>query len=193
MKKVSRKPVASTPAVATPAPTAPAKEASLDNSLVKAQMEEEQQQAPTTDTPTLDEASSTGASALADELEKLAEGLTYISESDSDFTGVTIEANELSEGGAATEAELREGLDLAPEAALSIMSADDFWEYYTDESIHGEDAKRFVALRELLEDKLTGVQFVKHDGDEDWQKFIYLVGRAESGDLVGLRAESVET
>ncbi len=169
-----------------------------DNSSVQDQMLEEQQEVVQdgVETDVLDEAAKQGdnpAAELADQLQALTAGLTYISESDSEFTGEVMEG-ELGAEGAASEQELRAGMDLAPEKALTILDADTFWSYYTDASIHGaETAKRFADLRATLEDKLEGVQFVKVDGDEDWQKFIYLVGRADTGDLVGLKAESVET
>jgi len=136
----------------------------------------------------------TSAAELADELEGLAADLFYVSESDDTFSAATLKGTEGATG-AATADEIRDALGLDPKAAVTILDAHDFfWEYYTDASIHGEaEAARFQALHDRMIEGLTEIRFVKTDGAEDWEKIVHLIGRHESGALVGLRSTGVET
>lgn len=182
-------------ATAAVAPTV----APVENSVAAAQMGPQPDQGP--EFPLLaaleaETATETGTSAadLAAELEALAADLFYIGESDDTFSGATLDGVEGATG-AATAEEVRAALGLEPEAAVSILDAHDFfWEYYTDASIHGEaEAARFQALHDRMVEGLTEIRFVKTDGAEDWEKIIHLIGRHESGALVGLTSTGVET
>lgn len=137
----------------------------------------------------------TSAADLAAELEALAADMFYISESDDTFSAASLDAGPEAATGAATEGEVRSALGLEPEAAVQILDANEaFWEYYTDAEIHGEaEAARFQALHDRMVDSLTEIRLVKTDGAEDWEKIIHLIGRHESGALVGLRSTGVET
>lgn len=135
------------------------------------------------------------AADLAAELETLAADLFYVSESDDTFSAASLDAGAEAATGAATEGEVRAALGLEPEAAVQILDANEaFWAYYTDAEIHGEaEAARFQALHDRMVDSLTEIRLVKTDGAEDWEKIIHLIGRHESGALVGLRSTGVET
>jgi hypothetical protein len=138
--------------------------------------------------------STTSAADLSAELEALAADLSYISESDDSYAGATLAGAEGAQGSATTD-EVRAALGLEPEASAQILDAhESFWDDYTDASIHGEaEAARFQALRDRRVEGLTEIRFVRTDGAEDWEKIIHLIGRHESGALVGLRSTSVET
>lgn len=112
---------------------------------------------------------------LRNQLERACEGLYYISETDAPITVV----NEIAEAGEATETRTFDEF-FGPMIAIRPG--------YQEQQI--VRAKKFLELKSLLEGSLHDLAVYKFG---DVRRRIYIVGRNDKGDVIGLRTESVET
>lgn len=108
-------------------------------------------------------------------------GLEYPSESDAPFEVFRWPGNA---GGSAREAVAAH----AGARKIEEVGVDEFFKQLEG----SEDAERFRQLRRVLESQLSGLKIFRV-GVGEVKVDVYLVGRARSGDWVGLHTVSVET
>jgi len=134
--------------------------------------------------------SGTKESRLGNELFKIAEGLTYISEGDEPWRRVV--ASDMP--GSITEANLKEHVISFPGAEYSIRDTADFWDYYLDPDTYGQpEADQYGRVKDWMESNLHDIKFVHVGNDRRVDNYVYLVGLSDEGKLVGLQAKSIET
>jgi hypothetical protein len=127
---------------------------------------------------------------LPQEIEKISQGLYYISETDAEILPFT---------GAKTDSVTRENLlsqiESKPDAPVEERDFAGFFarltkiqDWFGDEE--SQTAIRFAELKELLERNLTDLKVFKVGRVE---LDIYVVGLDENGNLMGIKTKAVET
>jgi histidine triad (HIT) family protein len=119
--------------------------------------------------------------ASVDALKKASKGLMLPSESDAPFEVVAWDE--------AGELDTSKMLQLAKQSkgtAIEQSSLDDLFA-----TVPSEDKAKFLALRKVIQDELSGVKVYKV-GDQP-EREVYIVGKTKDGKLAGLRTTVVET
>jgi sarcosine oxidase gamma subunit len=119
-------------------------------------------------------------------IQKAAAGLLYPSESDAPFDLVRWDASK-GDPSPATVAALAGGKGKRKARPVELVPPDEFFAALAET----DDAARFKALAQTLKKTLTDLRVYRVGGSA--QVDIYALGRAASGEWLGLHATSVET
>lgn len=126
-------------------------------------------------------------------LRTAAKGLTYQSESDAPFEPFKWAKNDV--GGFLSKAKVSELVNSKHEGQIEEQPVEDFFapliksqKWHRDEERMAVD--RYKALLSSFQANLTDLRVFKVGGVE---KAVYVVGKANSGDWIGLKTTAVET
>lgn len=132
------------------------------------------------------------ASSFIGDLKKITDGLMFQSESDYPVEPFEMK---LKEGSSLSATEIIQAEHLSVESPVKEMSIDEFFgsamqeQEWQDENGRAR-AKRFKALVELCKANLSQIKVYKIG---EVEADVYVVGRAGSGDIAGVKTKVVET
>lgn len=126
----------------------------------------------------------------ARELAKLADGLTYMSESDEPYKAFSVA---LEKNKALSAANLAAAAHLPARITLSEQDLGEFWASAKDPQVSGDDdVPKYAALEQAF-GKLRDVKLFVDSNEDNIRSRVYLVGRGEDGSVVGLQSWRVWT
>lgn len=127
---------------------------------------------------------------LVEHLNRAAEGVLYMSESDYPFEVVRLKITE-----PLSPSSLLQKLDMAEDTPVEVLSYGEFYDPTApDPDWYGEqeraEAARYRSLMQLLEDNLTDINIYRLG---EIEIDIYILGQADSGEIIGLSTKAMET
>lgn len=131
--------------------------------------------------------------ALARSFETIMDGILWFSEADYPWTAFystnTISANY-------TDSELHKVFQVSkkvPIAAYSRKYFNEFWKFDPQDDKERDEAAHYAKLKAAMEAQLNDVRIFKVGEPDRGELRLYIVGRTESGKVVGVQTISVET